>query len=156
MVSTLSLPASSGSAGSWAPPLLILGCFSELMTPSTSTLLPRKNSVNCKIPGTLDIWRVITGAVFQVKAKLDFQTCLIPGLAGKRASPLPSRNAFSFVFFPCLVLPPLPSLFPPLSFVSSAANTHACFVNSHHFRQKERKASSAFQKKPRSFPMTMS
>lgn len=51
---TLSLPFSSGSAGtSRLPPLLILGCFSELIT--LSTLLPLKNSANYKNPVALDI-----------------------------------------------------------------------------------------------------
>lgn len=82
VASTLFFPASSGLAGRSTPPPRILGCFSELMTPSI--LLPLKNSVNYKISVALEVWAAgIIEAVSPVKAKLYLQTCLILAVGGR-------------------------------------------------------------------------
>lgn len=90
----LSLPFSSGSAGtSRLPPLLILGCFSELIT--LSTLLPLKNSAKYKNPVALYICgRADNGSLTR------FSDVLVPGgqWADKRAS-LPASHSSPYPLF---------------------------------------------------------
>ena len=70
-----------------------------------------------------------------------------PGRKKGLSTPLPQRILLRLFSLLACSSPAFSSSFS-LIYFSLSANTHACFVNSHHFRQKEKKASSAFQKKP--------
>lgn len=155
---TLSLPFSSGSAGtSRLPPLLILGCFSELIT--LSTLLPLKNSANYKNPVALDICgRADNGSCVWNGSLTRFSDVLVHGgrWADKRASLPTSLSSPYPLFWSSFLSSSFPFSVCVSHFFLCQPTPMPVLVNSHCFRQKAKKPSLAFQKKHRSVPMTMS